>query len=187
MLGQLIWLVASAAAAPLLPQVAAAPGATAANSRAATRLSRLVTGVSVAGAIVILATAWAIVPLVYGPAFSASVEPLLILLPGIVALAPAKVLASYVAGVGRPALNLVVSLVSLAVTLVLDLLLIPTIGIAGAAIASTAAYLVGAVMTVAVFRRLTRVRARDILLPTVEDLRQLRGAIAAGATGRRAR
>ena len=47
---------------------------------------------------------------------------LLWLLPGIVLFSIANVLAAYIAGIGKPRLNLLVSGVSLIVTITLDLL-----------------------------------------------------------------
>ncbi len=140
-LAQLIWLLGTSAATPLLPHIATAPHDTAANARDAAHLTRIVAGASAAAAAVMALTAGVLVPLVYGSDFAGSVGPLLLLLPGIVALSPAKVLAGYLAGAGHARLNLIASAAGLPVTICLDLALIPTWGIAGAAIASTAAYI----------------------------------------------
>jgi Na+-driven multidrug efflux pump len=103
-----------------------------------------------------------------------------LLLPGIVAFAPVKVLAAYLAGAGQPRLFLVVSVSSLAVTIVLDLLMIPTLGIAGAATASSASYVTAAAVMLWVFRRTTGVSFRQTLILTSEDVRIARRAITGG-------
>jgi Na+-driven multidrug efflux pump len=95
------------------------------------------------------------------------------LLPGIVAFSVVNVLAAYLAGTGKPRLNLMVSSIALIVTVVLDLLLIPRLNIVGASIASTASYSLGAILTVALFIRQTGTAPREVLLPTKEDLRLL--------------
>ena len=65
---------------------------------------------------------------------------LLALLPGIVLLGGGKVLTNDIAGRGYPQYNSVASGVSLILTVVLDLLLIPRLEVLGASIASTLAY-----------------------------------------------
>jgi O-antigen/teichoic acid export membrane protein len=77
---------------------------------------------------------------IYGPDFAAAYGPLLALLPGIVLLGGAKVLTNEMAGRGYPQYNSIASAAGLAVTLLLDLTLIPRLGVMGAAIASSIAY-----------------------------------------------
>jgi O-antigen/teichoic acid export membrane protein len=111
--------------------------------------------------------------------------PLVLLLPGIVAFAPVKVLAAYLAGAGLPRLFFRVSTSSLVVTVVLDLLLIPRLGIAGAALASSASYTTAAAVMLWIFRSTTGVPLRDVLLPTREDIRLGVHAITGRVSGSR--
>jgi len=77
---------------------------------------------------------------VYSISFVSAYTPLLILLPGVVLLGGAKVLSNEMAGRGYPQLNSYVSGLSFIITIVLDLLLVPPMGIIGAAYASTFSY-----------------------------------------------
>lgn len=180
MFGQLLWLGANAVATLLLPRVARESSDGHPHARSAARLARLVFFASAAGALLLGVAAGSLVPLLLGSDFAASVAPLLLLLPGIVAFAPVKVLAAYVAGAGLPRLFLAVSLSSLAVTIALDLIMIPATGIIGAAAASTASYVTAAVLMVWIFRRTTGIALREVLTPTAEDARTALRAVTSG-------
>jgi O-antigen/teichoic acid export membrane protein len=106
---------------------------------------------------------------VYGEEFRESIVPLLILLPGVVAFSLVNVLASYLAGVGKPRLNMAISVASLCVTVAAGFTLIPVLGAVGAAMVSTLSYLTGTVLTVRVFAKLSRTAVRDVVLPTAGD------------------
>lgn len=171
-LGQLLWLMSNSVATVLLPKVAASADddVTIRHTARVTRLSLWATAVCGA-ALALLATQ--AIPLFYGEAFRPSVMALMWLLPGIVVFSVANVLAAYIAGIGKPRLNLLVSGVSLIVTITLDLLLIPRLNIVGAAIASTVSYTLSALLLIIFFRRETGASVREILLPTSEDVRML--------------
>jgi O-antigen/teichoic acid export membrane protein len=87
----------------------------------------------------------------FGREFAAAIPAFQILLIGLAALGGEGVLNGYNVGIGRPELNSYAALVALAVTVMGDLLLIPSYGLLGAAIASTAAYTIKAVALSAVF------------------------------------
>ena len=171
-LGQLLWLMSNSVAMVLLPKVAASTDESVSIRHTArvTRLSLWATAVC-GLALAVLATQ--AIPMLYGEAFRPSVMALLWLLPGIVVFSIANVLAAYIAGIGKPRLNLLVSGVSLIVTIILDLLLIPKLNIVGAAIASTVSYSLSALLLILFFRRETGASLREILLPTSEDVRML--------------
>jgi O-antigen/teichoic acid export membrane protein len=80
------------------------------------------------------------IEIVYSADFLAAYIPMLVLLPGIVLLGGGKVLTNEVAGRGYPQYNSLASGVSLILTVVLDLMLIPRFGVVGASAASTMAY-----------------------------------------------
>jgi O-antigen/teichoic acid export membrane protein len=96
--------------------------------------------------------------------------PLFWLLPGIVIFSAANVVASYLAGIGKPRLNFLVSLAGLFVTVVLNLLLIPRLNIVGAAISSTASYATSTALILWFFKRESGARWRHVLLPMAGDV-----------------
>ncbi|HET7798792.1 MAG TPA: oligosaccharide flippase family protein [Humibacillus xanthopallidus] len=109
--------------------------------------------VGLVGAVVVALLAGPLLPLVYGPAFEAAVAPTRIIVAGLVA-APAGGLASgFLLGTRRPGTNSLLLGAGLVVTVTLDALLIPRIGVTGAALASAAAYLTTDVSLLAVLAR----------------------------------
>jgi O-antigen/teichoic acid export membrane protein len=170
-LAQLLWLLSNAVAAVLLPKIAA--DNTAENVVHTARVTRLSLLASLAAGLALAAFANFALPALYGEAFRPSVAALLYILPGIVAFSVANVLAAYLAGVGKPKLNLFVSATSLVFTVTLDLILIPRMGIIGAAIASTISYSWSAFLITWLFVRETDLSVRDLLLPTMQDVRIL--------------
>lgn len=171
-LGQLLWLMSNSVATVLLPKIAASTDE-GVNIRHTARVTRLSLWATAVCGLALGALATQAIPFAYGEAFRPSVMALLWLLPGIVLFSIANVLAAYIAGIGKPRLNLLVSGVSLVVTITLDLLLIPKLNIVGAAIASTVSYSISALLLVVFFMRETGAPLREVLLPTSEDLRML--------------
>jgi O-antigen/teichoic acid export membrane protein len=85
-----------------------------------------------------------LIPLIYGPAYSRAVLPILLLLPGAVGLAAAKLVSSHLMGDGEVKFAMMTSIATAAITALLDLALIPSLGIEGAAAASSAGYCLAA-------------------------------------------
>jgi O-antigen/teichoic acid export membrane protein len=95
-----------------------------------------------------------VIPRLLGDAFTGAVEPLRLLLPGIVVYAPVTVLVVYLSVKrGRPSLSLAISIVGMIVTLVAAMVLIPAHGTSGAALASTLGYLASAALAWALLMR----------------------------------
>ena len=108
------------------------------------------------------------------PEFTESLPAFLVLLPGIICLTVAKVLASYVGGLGIPLRVAVASGTALVVNIVANLLLIPPLGIIGAAVASTVSYSLNAAMLLTIASRLSRRRPLEFVVPGRAELRRLR-------------
>jgi len=105
------------------------------------------------------------VPLVFGRAFSDSVAVIWWILPGTAALSLGKVVAAALVGRKKPQFSSIFSIVSLFATVVLDLKLIPAMGIRGAALASSAAYLLNTVLLTATLKHELGVRWNDLIVP----------------------
>jgi len=117
------------------------------------------------------------VPLIFGARFSASVAVIWWILPGTIALALAKVASSDLAARHKTGYASAFGMVALAVTVALDFLLIPRMGINGAAIASSAAYLVNTVLLLAALKRLLGASWSDLLIPRGSELAAYRNAL----------
>ncbi|MCB9911370.1 MAG: polysaccharide biosynthesis C-terminal domain-containing protein [Planctomycetes bacterium] len=107
------------------------------------KLARLlrVTVISSLLVVVVLAIASPVlIPAMYGAEFGASVIALYLLLPGVFWLMIFKVLAMDLAGRGRPAVSMWVTVPGLLVNIALNMCLLPRYGARGAAVASSVSY-----------------------------------------------
>jgi O-antigen/teichoic acid export membrane protein len=143
------------------------------------RVTLLVTG---AVAVLLVPAAFVMIHVLL-PAFVPSIPPLLLLLPGVVALSPAKVLAGYISGIGRPGVNSVVSIVTFSINIAANLVLIPRFGILGAAAASLFSYTASGVIMAAVVARATNVPVLEFWVPRRADVRFTIASLA-GVIGR---
>ena len=100
--------------------------------------------------------------------FSSIRTVILLIAPGIVFLSAYTVLANFFSGTGRPKYNLYASLIGLTATMIAAFILIPWLGIRGAAITTTLTYTALFVYLWLVFHRLTSIRLKE-LLPCGED------------------
>jgi len=101
---------------------------------------------------------------VFSGEFSDIRSVILLMAPGIVFYSAHTVLANYFSGTGKPKYNLYASLIGLTVTLVSAFLLIPWMGIRGAAITTTLTYTSLFVYQWIVFRKHTRCRLTQLIL-----------------------
>jgi O-antigen/teichoic acid export membrane protein len=120
-------------------------------------MMRRVGGAVAAGAVPLAVLSPLVVPSLYGAAFAAAVIPACILLMGLAGEGLAAVAVGYLYGQGRPGLASAATAAGVGVTVVLDVLLIPRMGVTGAAVASTAAYISSTAACVALFMRKTSV------------------------------
>jgi O-antigen/teichoic acid export membrane protein len=98
-----------------------------------------------------LAAAVPLLPDVYGHAFASAMLPAYILLFGLVGEGAAGLVSAYLYAVGRPGANSLALGVSVVVTIVLDVTLIPRYHAVGAAAASAVAYLTSSAALVACY------------------------------------
>jgi len=174
-LAELLWYIPHASALVVLPRTAASQ----AEARHLTPLVfRMTWALTFLGALVVAGLARPLIRMVYGEAFLGSLGPFLILLPGVVCLGGAKVLSADLGGRGAPGYNSIGALVSLVVTVILDLALIPGRGASGAALASSLAYATTLVYTYAIYAKLTRMPTWGLLRFGRSDLHALRDTFA---------
>lgn len=135
-------------------------------------------------ALIIACAPW-LLGLLYGAAFLPASPSLRILAIGIFASAPASVLATfYTLKLGRPMVSFWNNGLSATVCASLSVLLIPRLGMAGAAMGSTAGYIASAAVLVVMFVNKTKLPVEIVLLAQREDLQFLRRAV--GSVLRRA-
>lgn len=161
------WMLPGAIAAVLFPRISSL------NSVAANNLTpgiaRHTFFIIFVFSLILALLAKPLIKILFGSAFLPSVMPLLILLPGIVALGGAKTLTADLAGRGKPQFGTYASFVSLAVNIPLNLYLIPRWGISGAAFSSSVAYILSTLMVIIAFIKISQKSWIDILLIKRQD------------------
>ncbi len=102
--------------------------------------------------------------------FAPATEALILLLPGISIFSISNILANYLAGGGLVAKNIYSSLISAVVTVILNLILVPRIGINGASLATSFSYTAFTLTTLVFYINYTHSRWQDILIVKKSDL-----------------
>jgi len=164
---ELMWYVPNALATSILSKsmgldASEGPRLTSRTSRVTSLLMTLV-------CLVAAALISPVVRVFYGPEFASAVPPFLILLPGVWLVGVGKVASGHLAAQGH--LFPGISMISTALNLAANLLLIPWMGVTGAALASTLSYVLVGGWILIIFRRLTSIDIRRMIIPDREDLR----------------
>jgi len=168
--GEFLWLLSGS----LQPVVAwSAADITDQNKDQVTaRAVRIALMVTLVAATILAFVARPLFAFLFKNAYNDSVLPLYYLLPGIVIFASGAVLAGDFIGRGRPAWNTQASFLTLAVNLLAALILVPKMGITGAAISSTIAYIVGSMFMMYKFSTVSQLPVIELFKFTPADLRR---------------
>jgi O-antigen/teichoic acid export membrane protein len=114
-----------------------------------------------------------LLPLVYGKEYLGATQVLLFLLPGAFMLSFSRPLSNDIAGRGHPEINSIRSGFVVIVNIAANLLLIPRLGVIGAAISSTFSYSINGMITAWLYTKISGVPLVDLLFIQKEDF--LRG------------
>jgi hypothetical protein len=117
----------------------------------------------------LIADLW--IPAVFGSKYQDSVEPYLWLLPGMVAIAGAKILGAYVFSRGLPIVNFWIAVVNLAITTPVTILLLLAFDVPGAAMGTSFGYVLMLAMTALAYARISGKPVYDAVVPRRDDLR----------------
>jgi len=165
-LAERIWILTGAVATPLLPHLTNAPDRRPDTAAVVTRHVMLWTA---GGCLAVLLAAGVVVPLVYSSAFAPVVTPLRYLLPGVLALTAGKLLVAELLAREKVRPLVWMAAVGLVVNVLGNLALIPSMGISGAAIASSVSYSLVSLLVTVYYLRETRV-SWLALVPSRADL-----------------
>jgi O-antigen/teichoic acid export membrane protein len=172
-LAERLWMLTGAVAAPLLPHLANSPERDPAVAAIVSRHVLVWTGVA---CLLVFFFADLAVRLLYSAEFAASVAPLRWLLPGIFTLSVGKVLVAEILARKKTMYTLLISIVAAVLNVAGNFLLIPQMGIAGAALASSVSYTISSALLVWCYVHETRV-PWTALLPQLSDF-QIYGSVA---------
>jgi O-antigen/teichoic acid export membrane protein len=175
-LTQLLILSSAAFAQPLLPAVAAATPDKANELTASACRAYLLVSAAMGTAMAVSAPL--AVPLIFGASFTRSLLPMYLLIPGVVAFGLSNLLISHFVGVGRPRINLYISIVSALATLLGNALFTPRWGALAAASVSTFSYMLSALLSLAMLRQGKTPIELGRLFPRAADLAVLRETLA---------
>jgi len=178
-----IWLFSHVVSSVLVGEVASAPDSTRARGLTA-RACRLVTASSFAMALVGAGSSKWIMPL-FGPEFASGWDVLAVQLLAASILAPSRVLANHQAATGSPRANIAGTAAGLAVNVLLTLVLLPALGLVGAALAAAASYAVVASDRIRTFVGSSGgddSTVGGLLVPQMEDIRALVKALPLGGS-----
>lgn len=158
-LGELLWQFPNAVGFVIFPKSSATRPEE--MNRITPKILNITLGITGLTAIALALAGPFLIKLIYGPAFAASYQPLLALLPGIVLMGGGKVLANEIAGRGHQHYNSINAGLSLVLTILLDLTLIPRYGAVGAAVASSLAYSAFFIVALVFYLRVSRTTTRS--------------------------
>ncbi len=167
-LAELLWHIPNSVSLTLFPSVSARDEESA--GKFTCRITRVSISVMLIGAIILGILSIYLIPSLYGERFSASILPLQILLPGVIAFGLVKILTGYLHGRGKPLYASIVTICSLVLTLIFDFLLIPQLGIIGAALATTIAYGFSLILTIYFFLKTSGLKLYNLLVPDFKAL-----------------
>ena len=169
-------LISGGAATLIIPEVAAQDEET---RRGFTPLVfKTIVLLSAAAAIGLAIVGPWLIRLLFSERYAGSAEPFMLLLPGAIALAAWSILDGDFNGRGKPLWSTYTIATGLGVSVVLHLLLIPPYGLAGAAAASTASYLLILAIGLTVYIRASGQPLRHLLVPDRQDIALYRASLA---------
>lgn len=109
-------------------------------------------------------TADLIITMIYDKQYSDSIAPFKVLLLGIFSLSLGRILANDIAARGKPELNALSNLIGLVINVTMNIILIPKMGIVGAAVATSASYTITSIMFVISFLKVTGLTLVDLFV-----------------------
>ncbi|WLR55517.1 polysaccharide biosynthesis C-terminal domain-containing protein [Mesobacillus subterraneus] len=164
-----LWIVSQAISSVLYPVISSSTDNESKNKLTGA-ISRNVLFFSVLGGGVFYLASNLIFSLLFGEAFDRSSDILKMLLPGIVLFSVDRILSNDLAGRGKPELNMYTSIFTVASNIVLNFLLIPKIGISGAAISTSVTYSLSTLIKMVLFKKETGLPYSKFIILQKEDI-----------------
>jgi O-antigen/teichoic acid export membrane protein len=174
MIGEKLWYLSMATGTVLFPRIASSPKPDASLTLKTAALNLYII---LLAAILLGIFSHLLIGIFYGDVYVFAAEALIFLLPGIVAMAIPKLLMADLSGRGKPEYAMIASLCSLIVNVLLNIILIPVYGILGAAIASSIAYIVAALVFMYYYKRETSVNLRELFILKIGDITRIKAEI----------
>lgn len=168
-IGERLWVVSQAISSVLFPSVSSLEKIEEKN-RLTAMISRNVCALSIATGVLFFLFSDLFIYVLFGDQYIESSTVLKILLPGITLFAVDRILSNDLAGRGKPQINMNVSLFTVSLNIILNIILVPIYGINGAAFSTSFTYCLSSVIKVFIFKRETKVPIHQLVLLQKEDL-----------------
>jgi O-antigen/teichoic acid export membrane protein len=174
-----LWLLSEAVSTVLYPRLASTM-----DDQATRRLTPLLVRSTLAltglAALLIAFVSRPLVVLLYSEAYRASVEPLQVLLIGVVAVSAERILSNDIFARGKPMMNTVGTFAALLANVAGNLILIPRYGILGAAWSTSLSYSLNLLLKLFIYCKLSGSSAADVMIPKKADYMLYEGLLTAG-------
>ncbi|MFC0272283.1 oligosaccharide flippase family protein [Metabacillus herbersteinensis] len=111
-----------------------------------------------------------LIPFIYGQSFSDASNITFVLFIGIIFASIGKVSYAYFITEGRPIIHTIVTAITLLCNIILNIILIPYLGMMGAALASTLSYFIYGLLYIIIFVTKEGFTIKELLVPEKKDL-----------------
>jgi O-antigen/teichoic acid export membrane protein len=172
-LAERVWVFSGFVSQVMLPRIASWKDENEKRTQLTIITMRFTFWLSILISLLIILFGRILIELLYGAAFSPSVNALLLILPGIVMYNFSRVLGTDMSGRGKPEVNSILFTLSLGVNIVANLILIPRFDFIGAAIASSVSYSVLGIMTSVIFCRMYGIRWQELVFFSSTDWQRI--------------
>lgn len=172
-----LWLVSQAVSTVLLPKLSQLSTDEDKRRELTPLMARLILWITFFAALALALVAFYGIEFVFGEEYKDAYQAILFLLPGIVFGSCSKILANDLAARGRPELNLSTSWVAVIINIIGNILLVPKLGIEGAAIATSFAYIINFILRLFIHNYITGIPFYKNLFFNITDIRKIRSLI----------
>ncbi|MBU8771497.1 flippase [Cytobacillus oceanisediminis] len=164
-----LWIVSQSISSVLYPVISSSNDIESKN-KLTSIISRNVLFFSILAGIVFYFVSDLIFRILFGAAYDESSDILKMLLPGIILFSVDRILSNDLAGRGKPELNMYTSIFTVVSNIILNFVLIPKIGIAGAAVSTSVTYSLSTIIKIVLYKRETGVAYSKLVLLQKEDM-----------------
>lgn len=164
---QMLWYVSNSINTVLFPYLSETDSED--RDRFAAAVLRHTLYINAAVLLLLTAIGYNFIVLLYGARFSEAYYVFLILVPGLLCDTASRTISAWLKGSGRPLVLSRISAAALVANLALNMLLVPSFGMYGAAVSSVVTYSARSALLIMIFCRQTSLPAAKLLLPTAGD------------------
>jgi O-antigen/teichoic acid export membrane protein len=172
-LAERLWMLSQSVSIILFPRLSQLDSDEEKRREITPIICRWVITLTFVGGVLLGVISFPLISILFGDAYLEAVEPLLFLLPGILAGSGTRILANDIAARGRPELNMYTAWVVVIINISGNIILIPSYGLAGAATATSIAYIVNLYLKLLIYGHFTGNRWRDSLFIKIGDVHSI--------------